>query len=265
MAGKTSRTKRRKTSVGGRTVQSVDRAVAIVDRLSRSPAGLTLTELARALELPPQTAQSLVRTLQRRGWVAQEGRGAPYRLGPALGEIVRRRASGQDRAALAGPVVSELCRQAREYVVVAEWSGDGLAPVVESHPDRELTVRGDSFAPARLHTMATGKVLLAHRDPDALHALLERLPLERRGPRSVTDPGRLRKRLASIRRAGVAVCREEAAEGIVALAVPIVEPDDTVRAALGISLPLSRYSAARRKELTGALKAAARKVAEAWA
>ena len=86
---------------GGRRVQAVDRALGILERLAEAPTGLGLSSLARQLGLPPQTAQSLLRTLQHRGWVDQDGPGSPYRLGAGPVRLHRRWAGVRDRAALA--------------------------------------------------------------------------------------------------------------------------------------------------------------------
>lgn len=246
----------------GRSVQSVDRAVAVVERLAASRAGLSLTELAGGLALAPQTAQSLLRTLQYHGWVTQGSPRGRYRLGPALGEIVRRWHAGQDRAVPAEPVVTDLGRRLGEYVILAEWAGGGLVPLLEVRADRELSVRGEAYRPERLHTMATGKLLLAMLDERRRREIVASLPLQRRGPNSVTDPAALLEQLDATARDGVAVCVEEAAAGVVALAVPVA---GRAPAALGTALPLARYVPARRDELLDELQRAARAIASAWA
>ncbi len=247
----------------GRTIQSIDRAIAIVEALAGEAGGLSLAELARMLSLAPQTLQSLLRTLQHHGWVVQHGRGKPYLLGPAPGGIARQWARNQDRAALAGPLVVELSRSVGEYVILAEWAGRQLVPLVEFHPDRQLSVRGEWFAIDRLHTMATGKVLMAQLSEDRLENLLDALPMPRLGPRAISDKSVLREELDEIKQSGVALCVEESARGVVAVAVPVAGTTD-VPAALGISLPLARFSPARQDELVSHLRRTAENIAQAW-
>lgn len=254
----------RKKSTSVRTVQSVDRAVAMVELLADEPAGCALSELAERLKLAPQTAQSLLRTLQHHGWVSQAGRAEPYRLGPALPALHRRWSGGQDRAALAEPIVSRLSRHLREYVVLDQWTGHGLEPLVEVEPERELVVRGESFSTDRLHAMATGKLLMAGLDESRQREVVASLPLEKRGPRSVTDPDKLLRQFKTIRRKGYVVCREESSRGVVAVAVPVCDAGGRWIAALGTSLPLARYGTERRDTLLEELTRAAREVARAW-
>ncbi len=249
----------------GRTVQSVDRALALVDALAREPAGLTLTALARRAGLAVQTAQSLLRTLQRHAWVVQGGRGAPYRLGPAIGALHRRWSAHLDRAAAAAEPLQALSRELGEYVVIAEWAGDRLSPIAEARPDRELTVRGETFRRERLHVMATGKLLLACLGEAERRTVVGGLSLEKAGPRSVGTAEALLADLRVIRSQGYACCEDEAALGVVALAVPVgAGGEGPPAAALGVSLPSVRYRARLRPRLLARLSHTARDIAAAW-
>ena len=247
----------------GRTIQSVDRTVAIINALSHESAGMSLRDLARQVNLQPQTLQSLLRTLQHHGWVVQDDRGKPYRLGPALGLINRRWMGGQDRVALAGPIVADLSRQIREYVILAEWVGGQLTPLAESQPDRELRVRGEAVAADRLHVMATGKLLLAYMDENRRADIVATMPMEPRGPQSVTDKTVLLQQLQQIRHQGFSLCLDEAARGVVAMAVPLTSPSGAF-AALGVCLPMVRYSPQRQTELLDHMRQAAARIEQTW-
>ena len=59
---------------------SVDKALAICEALSTRVAGQSLTELARALDVPPPTIHRLLVVLKRRGYVRQDEDSARYRL-----------------------------------------------------------------------------------------------------------------------------------------------------------------------------------------
>ncbi len=248
----------------GRSVQSVDRAVAIVDALAGTKEGMSLTKLAASLDLAPQTLQSLLRTLQQHGWVVQPHKRGPYRLRPGLGELQRRWVAGQDRIALAKPIVTELCNRVGEYIILAEWTGSGLMPLLEAQPDQELTVRRQMYVPERIHSMATGKLLLASLDETRRQEIVAALPLPPNGPNSVTDPKALLKQLSTIRRDGVAVCVEEAVVGLAALAVPVSGRPAQTPVALGTALPMARFSPGRRDKLIAELRSAAATITETW-
>ena len=69
-------------------VQSVRRACRIVELVTCSDAGLTLSELADSLGLPPNTTYYLADTLVENRVLDKTERSRRYRLGPALGELL---------------------------------------------------------------------------------------------------------------------------------------------------------------------------------
>jgi DNA-binding IclR family transcriptional regulator len=252
------------TTAAPRLVQSVDRAINILKTLVNEPAGLSLFELAARTELAPQTLQGLVRTLQHHDLVVQAGKGAPYVVGPGLGAMARAWSANQDRAGLARRAVLELAGRIGEYVLLAELRGAAFFAMVEARSSRELAVAFQHCWVERMHNMATGKVLLAWADEGTAEELLDRLEFARRGPRAITSRRALRRELARVRREGFALCRDEGSAGVAALAVPVRDAAGKVAAALGVSLPVSRLSAARRKELLAELGRTASQIESLW-
>ena len=244
-----------------RTIQSVDRAMQIVDLLASCSAGHSLSIVAREMGLKPQTVQSLLRTLECHGLVSQAGRGEPYTLGPRVHEWSRRWLAGADWAAAAGSIVAELGDRLGEYVVLSQLRGDSLVHLVEKTPARSLVVTPSAESPEHLHTMATANVLLAWLGEEERARIVADLPMLKRGPKSITDRGVFLQRLGDVRRDGYVECIDEASEGVVALAVPV----DTARGegtlALGMALPKVRYR--KREDLLAELRLTASKAGQA--
>lgn len=246
-----------------RTVQSVDRALCLLRVLCNEREGLVLKELGRRARLPVQTVQSLLRTLQAHGLVTQAGRGAPYVAGAGLALWRTATLSRAEQMALGRPLVQELANHLGESVLLAVLSGESVLGLIFIQADRPLTVHG-SRTFLNLHTMATGKVLLASLPPADRLALVRTLPLERATERTVTEPERLVEQLERIREQGWAETVDEAVAGVSAVAVPLAAPGVEL-AALGACLPTARYSRERRTFLVSALRATAGRLAEAWA
>ena len=253
-----------KTASAPRLVQSVDRALSVLKTLVKEPAGLSLYELAAREKLAPQTLQGLVRTLQHHDLVVQSGKGAPYVIGPGLGALARTWNSNQDRAGLARDAVRELAAKIGEYVLLAELRGDALFALVEARSSRELAVAYEHCAVIRMHVMATGKVLLAFAEERARERLIAQLDMTRRGSKSITSRKQLEKALARGRRDGYATCRDEGSDGTAAIAVPLRDAGGLAIAALGTSLPGTRFGSARQRELLAALRRTAADIESAW-
>ena len=245
-------------------VQSVDRALRMVECLVGEPAGLSLTALAGRMGLAVQTTQGLLRTLEHHGLVMQQGRGAVYTVGPCLGAWARTWRTGLDRSGTARMAVSELARRLGEYVILVELRGQSLFTLVEARSDRELAVSYEHCSVERMHVMATGKVLLASLGETRRSELMDRLDLRKHAANAMTDRHQLLKELTEVKRQSWARCRNESSAGIGALAVPVMDQDGGVMAALGCSIPLSRMTSGREKEVVAVLQETADQIAQAW-
>ncbi len=88
-----------------RPVGSVTRAVALLDALADSDAGLGVNELARRIGVNPSTASRLLATLESSGLV-ERAPGGPYRLGLRLVALSDRVLGRLDVRAARAPVAS---------------------------------------------------------------------------------------------------------------------------------------------------------------
>lgn len=237
------------------TIQSIDRAVAVLSALAGgSPQGLRLRDLAAALDLAPQTLQSLLRTLQHHHLVHQAQRGGPYTLGPALWDLGRAWLALHDPADRIGQELSALVEEVGEYAMLAEMQNQQVRILADALPDQTLTVTPHDTRADSLHTMATVKVLLAFAGKADREAVLRQMTFAPAGPKAAGSRSAYSKALRGVRQAGHAECIDEAGLGIIALAVPVKDSQAFVRAALGVSLPAARYNARRKKQLLGSMQ-----------
>ena len=101
-----------------------------------------------------------------------------------------------------------------------------------------LQLQPGSRMPA--HCSALGKLLLAFLPARARDRLLQRRPLVRHTPKTVTDRPTLLKQLRQIRRESVSVNDQEYVVGLLGIAVPILGPGNRVVAGLAIHAPTAR-------------------------
>lgn len=79
-------------------MQTIGRVVAVLERLGESPAGLTLSEVARATGLPAATCHRMLFALEEAAFVARAPDGRRWQLGPAIGRLAN--------GSLAGPATA---------------------------------------------------------------------------------------------------------------------------------------------------------------
>jgi DNA-binding IclR family transcriptional regulator len=103
-------------------------------------------------------------------------------------------------------------------------------------------------------------VLLAALSADERDAILKRVGLPARTPRTITNRSQLEKQLLDVVRNGYAVVHEEFEIGLTAVAVPIYNHLGNVIAAVSISGPSFRFTPEEQPGLIDGLKDAGLKI-----
>ncbi|HEX6248897.1 MAG TPA: IclR family transcriptional regulator [Nocardioidaceae bacterium] len=221
-------------------VQSVDRALDVLETLAGAEVPLGVGEVARDVSLPQGTVHRLLRSLEQRGYVHQDA-GRKYSIGTAalrLGDAAQR-----SLARGARPFLAELVELSGESANLAVLEGNDVVYVAQ-HPSphslRMFTEVGRHVTP---HSTAVGKVLLAALPRDHADAVLRRTGLPGHTEHTVTDPGRLLAELEVTRDRGWGVDEEEQERGVRCVAVP-VDQHGRVVAALSLSGPSGRFDGA---------------------
>lgn len=218
-------------------LSTVTKASRLLELFCDTPE-MSLSDCARAMDIPRPSAHRLLVTLVSTGMLERTTKGR-YQLGMRMFEIgalapYRRRL--YDASCLALEHLVDGCGLPSHLAVL---DGTEILYMVKAHRvARDLTeTRAGSRRPA--YATAMGKVMLAHAPEDALDVVLA-AGLPRLTRHTVTVESRLRSELADIRRLGYGCEREEVRLGCASIAVPVRGPDGDVIAALSIAGPAAR-------------------------
>ena len=237
-------------------VQSVDRAVAVLELLARNgEAGIT--EIAAELGVHKSSASRLVHTLQARELVEQEGERGPFRIGIGMLRFAGAVTGQLDYVRVGGPVCTELADRLGETVNIAVLDGDVALNVSQARGSSAVAAQNWVGQRTPLHATSSGKVLLAAAPVDEQERLLSG-ELESCAPRTITDPVKLRHVLRRTAEDGFATCVEELEPGLHAVAVPVFGSDGDVVAAISAAGPAYRLSQKRMPEIVEELRVASR-------
>jgi DNA-binding IclR family transcriptional regulator len=209
----------------------VSRTMAAMELLAFEP--LTAAELASALQVHPRTARRLLARLVADGWVERLD-GSRRIYAPTL-RLVALAAQLADRTPLAhaaAPIVAELSAQTGGVAHLAIPSYTSALCLVQGDGARDARPRLRELIPA--HATASGKVLLAYRDPWRESVLATELA--RSTARTIVDPTAIRRESAAIRERGYATEDGEYVDGLAGIAAPVRVAGDAVPAALGLSI-----------------------------
>jgi IclR family acetate operon transcriptional repressor len=234
-------------------VQSVERALTLLETLADAGGELSLTQMAAAAGLPLPTIHRLVRTLVDRGYIRQLP-SRRYSLGPRLINLGER-ASGT-LAEWARPRLADLVTALGETANLTMLDGDKVAYVaqVESpHPMRMFTEVGNRVP---LHSTGVGKVLLAQMNDRDLASVVQRIGLPALTPASITDVDVFISEIRAARERGYAMDDEETQLGVRCVAVPLLGGPSTF--ALSVSGPAVRMGSDLIQRAVPLLQAAAK-------
>lgn len=232
------------------TVQSVERAFAVLRSLSSGPAGVT--ELADRVELPKSTVSRLLSTLEELGAVEQVEAGGSYRIGAGMLDLAAAVQPGRTLIASARPQLLELARTTGEAAGLSVADGHEMLYLDQVNPDTELQVRDWTGTRIPMHAVPSGQVLLADASADEVDRYVA-APMARFTAHTIVDEATLRERLAQVRAAGYAWALDEFADGLSSVAAAIRDADGRSVASLHVYGPTYRFPGDRDRREIGRL------------
>lgn len=237
------------------TVQSVERALSLLEVLAEADAPLALGEIAARAHLAAPTTHRLLKTLLAGGYVTQTN-DAHYALGSALIRLGDKATPVLAQAA--GPILAELEQASEETANLAVLEDDlvtYIAQVPSRHHMRMFTEVGRRVLP---HASGVGKAMLSTLTDTEIRSVVQRTGLPKYTPTTLTSEKRLLADLAESRRRGFAIDNGEQEVGVRCIAVPLkgVHPP----AAVSISGPAARVTEAKSAALVRALQRAAQRL-----
>ena len=237
------------------SVQSVDRAVSVMEMLSRR-GWSGVTEVANALGIHKSTAYRLLTTLRDRGLVEQDAATEKYRLGFGLVLLASSVSADLDILRCARPVCEGLSDETGETVTVAVLEGDD-AVVIHQTISKSSALSVDwTGRHTPLHATAAGKIFLNGMPEDQLRRLLRRR-LQRFTDNTVVEPASLREQLRWIQEQGFAFTVEELEVGLNAVGAPIRCAEGALVGAVSVSGPAFRLAPDSIPEVAALVKKAA--------
>ena len=220
------------------TVQSVDRAFAVLRQVAHEPGGIS--DIARAVELPVSTVARLLGTLEALGAVVRVGNTGTYGIGCSIRDLADAIDASESLVTRARPVLAELVALTHETCGISVLERNEVVYLDHVETANEVTLRDWTGARLPLHVVSSGLVLLAAEPPKSIAAYVAR-PLERLTEHTVTQPAKIARRLASVRRDGCVWTTGEFDDGITSVAAPVVDANGVTIAALHCHGPSYRF------------------------
>jgi len=242
------------------TIQSVSRAVKILNSVAEAGKDVGAQEISAALELHLSTVFRFLQTLGHLDLVEQDPQTGKYRLGIKLLDWGMQVLRSLDLRHDALPYLRELNEKTREMVHLTILKGDSVIYIEKLDSPTPLRVYSELGKTAPLYCTGVGKVQMAFLSDREITEFLKRHTLTRFTKTTITDAAALKAELSHIRAQGYGIDNEEHEEHIRCVAAPIRNHLGKVVASISIAGPTARVTPARLPELIVAVKDAARKI-----
>ena len=246
---------------GRRTIQSLERAIDLLELLASAGAGLGLKEIAEKSRLNASTCHHLLATLAKRGLVGRAS-SRNYVLGPRIAHLSESRLKHFSFADAALPELRELNEVTKESVQLAAMQGKSLATLAKL--DSMLPVRvgfGDEYSRSdAAHATATGKAILAWLPDSEMARIVGTDPLRRFTEKTVPSRKELREELRLVRRNGCSCENEEFQLGVVCVGGAVRDQSGAVVGSIGVSMPRMRAKGDHLEAVKQHVKEASRRI-----
>lgn len=213
--------------------QSITAAARVLGELAAARQPLGVTELARRLGESKARVFRHLATLRQVGFVAQEPDGDRYQLGWNLYRLGMAAGEQYGLAPVAQRHMTQLRDRTQETTAMAVPAGGDALVMASVASERQVAISIKLGVVIAANYSALGRVLLAFAEPAVQQQVLARKMVPRT-PQSLTEPARLRQRLARIRERWWEVAVNENNFGIATLAAPVFDAGDRPCAAVAI-------------------------------
>jgi DNA-binding IclR family transcriptional regulator len=242
-----------------RLIQSVDRALTLLEAIAAGKEPANGPDLARAAGVNRSTAWRLLATLEHHQLIDRDPRTGHYTIGLGVAKL----AAHVDHAGLvrrARPILERLAEESGESTALSVPHGTNVL-VVDQVTAPHMVIVQFVGREAPLHCTSAGKLLLASFSDEEVDAVLAG-PLRASTDKTITDPAKIRSEVQRVRKTGIATNFGEYELGANGFSAAARDASGLPFAFIGVMAPEFRLPASRVEELAPALLAAAAELSE---
>ena len=245
-------------------IQSVDRALQILECFSRKDNELGVTEIANRLDLHKSTTFGLLSTLESRGYLRQNLENGKYRLGLKLFELGKLVEEGMDLRASSFPYLKELVDKYDETAHLAVCNGNQVVYIDKVEGESAIKMSSQVGKSAYMYCTGVGKAILAFMSEKDIDNIIQNTDFNQFTCNTITDPDKLRDELKEIRKREYCIDNEELEVGLRCVAAPIINYNGYPVGSISVAGPTSRMSDEKLQSIAKDLKHIVVKISETF-
>ena len=222
-------------------VASLEKGLLVIEAFDASRARLTLSDVAKLTGITRAAARRYLLTLTKLNYAEFDGR--YFSLTPRILRLGYAYLSSASLSAQVQPFLERISEETGESSSAAVLDGDDIVYIARSATRRIMSIGLGVGSRLPAHCTALGRAILAFQPEDEFQAYLQRVRLEARTPKTITDKSAFQHALEATRKQGYAIVNEELEYGLRSIAVPVVQKNGKVTIALNLSAQAGRVSA----------------------
>jgi IclR family pca regulon transcriptional regulator len=219
-------------------VESLDRGLRLLQKFGATSGPMTLSDLARAADLPRATARRILFTLERGGFVSTDGK--LFALTPHVLTLAASFLRSSQVVTVLQPVLDRIATSAQEISSLAVLDGEEAVFIARGSPARVFSAGLDIGYRLPAFCTSVGRAMLGQFDNAELVLRLAAMRREALTPHTVTDPERLLAAIITDRDKGYSLVDREAEPHFRSISVPVRRYDGTIIAAVNMGAHVDR-------------------------
>ena len=223
-------------------IQSIDRALQVLELFSLEKPELGVTEISKALNIYKSNVHNILTTLSEKSFVKKDVKTDKYKLGIKFFELGSVVIKNMDLRKIAHPYIEELSKKFNETVHLGVLDKGRVVSIEREESDKGLCSHIEIGKRAPLHCTAVGKAIMAYLSKDKVAAIVKEKGLKKYTENTITNKKELEKEFLKIRKQGYAVDNMEHEEGVHCIAGPIRDHSGEVIASMSVSGPAFRIN-----------------------
>ncbi len=221
-------------------IESLDRGLRVFELFGAQSRPMTLSDVAKAADLPRATARRILFTLEHRGYVVSDGK--LFALTPHVLALAGSYMTSNQIVTILQPVLDRISSDAQEISSLAVLHNNEVIFVARASPARVFSAGIDLGYRLPAYCSSVGRAMLGKYANDELTGVLDQMTLTAMTPFTVTDRELLKAAIITDREKGYSLVDREAEPGFRSISVPVRRYDDAIVAAINMGAHVDRVS-----------------------
>ncbi len=245
-----------------KTIQSVARAMAILECVAAADSNAALGQISSELALNKSTVHGIAATLERLGYLARHPETGRYALGLKVWELGQSYVGNISILHESKRFMVELVKKYQDTSHLAVLSDTEALFIHKIDCSRTVGIRIGVGTRTPAYCTGVGKALLAAQPPAVLEKIITRLSFVKYTEKTITTPEALREELEIVRTRGFSMDSGEYELDLRSIGAPVFDHAGQPVAAVSLAGSAQRFSSDRIFDIAADVRETARRISE---